>query len=93
MISIDFQAVRGSSAIHSGVALPLICSIIIAIIVAGGLVTTFGSTNWEMLFGCAVAAVGGGLISTWEVDTSTGVWIGYQILCGAGIGAVAMMVS
>ena len=30
--------------------------------------------------------IGAGLISTFKVDTSTGIWIGYQIILGFGIG-------
>ncbi|KAJ5588578.1 MFS general substrate transporter [Penicillium hordei] len=30
--------------------------------------------------------VGAGLISTWRVDTSSGIWIGYQIILGFRIG-------
>ncbi|RAK79022.1 MDR family MFS transporter [Aspergillus fijiensis CBS 313.89] len=33
-----------------------------------------------------VRPTGAGLISTWHVDTSAGMWIGYQIILGFGIG-------
>lgn len=93
-VPIYFQAVRGSSAIHSGVqALPLIVSIIIAIIVAGGLVTATGGYNYEMIFGTVVGSIGAGVLSTLKADSATGTWVGYQILTGFGIGTVAMMVS
>ena len=34
----------------------------------------------------ALVALGSGLTSTWTPTTSTGVWIGYQIILGAGRG-------
>jgi hypothetical protein len=40
-----------------------------------------------MIAGPAVAAVGGGLLSTLDQGSSSGQWIGYQILLGIGVGA------
>lgn len=37
-------------------------------------------------------AIGCGLISTFTIETSTGVWIGYQIIAGAGRGCGLQMV-
>lgn len=39
------------------------------------------------IVGLAVAAIGTGLISTFDPHTSTGKWVGYQIIAGAGRGA------
>lgn len=36
--------------------------------------------------------IGGGVLSTFHVDTSTAQWIGYQIILGAGIGSAMPMV-
>ena len=33
-----------------------------------------------------VGSIGAGLLTTWTIDVSTGKWIGYQILFGAGMG-------
>ena len=46
-----------------------------------------------MTFMCdaALSAVGGGLIYTFEVDTSTGKWVGYQIVAGASTGFISQM--
>lgn len=40
----------------------------------------------------ALSAVGNGLISTFTVSTRTAVWIGFQIVVGAGRGLGAQMV-
>ncbi|KAI5477804.1 hypothetical protein MNV49_005888 [Pseudohyphozyma bogoriensis] len=91
-VPIYFQAVRGSSAIRSGVeTLALIIGIIFMIIVAGSIVTKFGSFNVQMLLGIAMASIGTGLISTFDANTPQPKWVGYQLLAGFGIGLTAMM--
>ncbi|EAU33525.1 predicted protein [Aspergillus terreus NIH2624] len=42
-------------------------------------------TPFTMASSCLMP-LGTGLISTWRVDTSSGMWIGYQIILGFGIG-------
>ncbi|KAK4051265.1 hypothetical protein OIO90_004746 [Microbotryomycetes sp. JL221] len=87
-----FQAVRGSSAIRSSVeTLPLIILLIVSIIVAGGIADKKGMFNPQLLVGTAIAAIGCGLLTTLKVDSSTGIWVGFQIVAGAGIGLAAMM--
>lgn len=44
------------------------------------------------LIGSAIAAVANGLLSTFVPQTSTGKWIGYQILLGFGRGMSMQMV-
>lgn len=39
-----------------------------------------------MLAGAVLLPIGIGLVTTWQVSTSTAVWIGYQFLVGAGGG-------
>ncbi|KAH8690387.1 major facilitator superfamily domain-containing protein [Phaeosphaeriaceae sp. PMI808] len=86
-LPIWFQAIKGASAVRSGIYnLPLIISQTIASIIAGGMVTKFGYYNPFMYLGSALTAMGAGLVTTFEVDTSTGKWIGYQILFGFGCG-------
>ncbi|KAL8291795.1 hypothetical protein RQP46_002053 [Phenoliferia psychrophenolica] len=91
-VPIYFQAVRGSTPIHSGVqALALIGSAIASVIVSGGLVEAFkGRFNPEMYFGTICASIGCGLLSMLTPSTSTGKWVGYQLLAG-GIGAAFML--
>ncbi|CAE7002659.1 hypothetical protein PTNB73_10299 [Pyrenophora teres f. teres] len=80
-LPIWFQAIKGTSAVRSGIYnLPLIMSQTIASIIAGGMVTKFGYYNPFMYLGSALTAIGTGLLTTFEMDTHTGKWIGYQIL-------------
>jgi hypothetical protein len=39
-----------------------------------------------MIAGAAITTIGSGMIYTFDMDSSAGVWIGYQILGGIGIG-------
>ena len=39
-----------------------------------------------MIVGSILTAIGFGLITTFEPDTSSAMWIGYQILAGGGVG-------
>ncbi|KAG9240036.1 putative efflux pump antibiotic resistance protein [Calycina marina] len=86
-LPIWFQATKGKSPVTSGIdTLPLVISLTLASTLSGQLVGRFGYyTPFTMLSSC-VLAVGAGLISTFKVDTSTGMWIGYQIILGSGIG-------
>lgn len=45
------------------------------------------------LFSAVLVAVGGGLMSTFSPSTSTGEWIGYQIILGVGRGIGLQMVN
>ncbi|KAI8945529.1 MFS general substrate transporter [Xylaria longipes] len=87
-IPIWFQSVQGVSAVNSGIRnLPLLLSVVVASIIAGGLITAFGYYTPFMIIGTVLAAIGGGLMTTWTPHTSTAQWIGYQILFGIGVGA------
>ncbi|KAI8627999.1 MFS general substrate transporter [Xylariaceae sp. FL1651] len=86
-IPIWFQAVQGASAVNSGIRnLPMLLSVVVASLVAGGLITAFGYYAPFMIAGTIIASIGGGLLTTWKPDTNTGTWIGYQILFGVGVG-------
>ncbi|KAG9245614.1 putative efflux pump antibiotic resistance protein [Calycina marina] len=86
-LPIWFQATKGKSHVTSGIdTLPLVISLTLASTLSGQLVGRFGYyTPFTMLSSC-VLAVGAGLISTFKVDTSTGMWIGNQIILGSVIG-------
>ncbi|THC95966.1 hypothetical protein EYZ11_004563 [Aspergillus tanneri] len=70
-----FQAVKGVSPTLSGVdLLPTVLSQLVGTVICGALASS------------VITAIGNGLISTFTPSTSTGKWIGYQILIGTGRG-------
>lgn len=87
-VPIYFQSVKGSSAITAGLqVLPFMLATVVSSIMVGILVTTSGYYTPFLISSTAIAAIGTGLITLYDVDISTGKWIGYQIVVGAGIGA------
>ena len=86
-LPIYFQAVKGASAVKSGVMLlPLILGFFVMSILSGILTSAVGYYNPSMILGPILASVGAGLLSTFGVDTPSKEWIGYQVLLGLGIG-------
>ena len=87
-LPIWFQAVKGTSAIGSGIrCLPLILSQIVGVGVSGGLTTQFGYYTPFMLVSTVLMAIGSGLLTTLKLDSNTGMWVGYQLIFGVGSGA------
>jgi MFS family permease len=87
-LPIWFQAIKGVSAVSSGVhLLPMIIPIVIASIMTGQLVSRIGYYTPFMIFGVCLAAIGSGLLTTLETNTTAGLWIGFQILYGFGLGS------
>ncbi|KAH8688168.1 major facilitator superfamily domain-containing protein [Ilyonectria robusta] len=87
-LPVYFQSVHGTSPTSSGVRnLPMIIAVTIATIVSGGLVTATGYYQHLLLGGSALACIGAGLLYLLDVNTTTGKWIGYQIVAGFGWGA------
>ncbi|KAF3911077.1 hypothetical protein AA313_de0205070 [Arthrobotrys entomopaga] len=86
-VPIWFQAIKSVSATKSGIMnLPMILSLVLMSLVAGGLVTVTGYYNPFIIGSTILATIGAGLMSTWEVDTNHSKWIGYQAIFGLGIG-------
>ncbi|KAG8156728.1 hypothetical protein KVR01_013333 [Diaporthe batatas] len=82
-----FQAVKGSSAVNSGIMnLPMLISVVLFSLTAGIVVSLVGYYTPFMLLSTVLMSIGYGLVSTFQPDTGAGVWIGYQILAGAGVG-------
>lgn len=82
-----FQAVKGTSAVDSGIrTIPYLISIIISAIIVGAGITIIGTYKTFMIIGAAVFTIGAGMVYTLRVDSSAGFWIGYQILAGFGAG-------
>lgn len=78
---------RGVSVISSGVRLiPVILGLTITQIVIGGLIAATGIHNPFLILGPAIAAVGSGLFMLLDDQSSTGQWIGFQIVLGIGVG-------
>lgn len=55
-------------------------------------VTKFGHYNPWLFIGTAMVAVGGGVFSTFKVDTGDGMINGIQVLAGLGTACVIQMV-
>ena len=93
-LPIWFQGVKGASPIVSGVMLlPTIVSQLIAALLCGFLVQRTGYYLPEVVGGNALVLIASGLFTTFRPDTSSGAWIGYQILGGAGRGFVMQLLS
>jgi hypothetical protein len=67
--------------------LPMILSLVIMSMVAGGVVTVVGYYTPFMIMSSILMGVGAGMISTFQVDTGAAHWIGFQILYGFGVGS------
>ena len=86
-VPIWFQAIKGVSALKSGImCLPLILALVITNIIAGVGTTKLGYYTPFYYASVVFAAVGAGLLTTFEVDTGSPKWIGYQIIYGFGVG-------
>lgn len=82
-----FQAIRDDSPINSGVHnVPYLASNFFFSMAAGILVTKTGYFNPPALIGPIIAVIGSGLITTFDLETSTAKWVSCQIFAGAGVG-------
>ncbi|KAI5923866.1 putative MFS aflatoxin efflux pump [Camillea tinctor] len=78
-LPIWFQAVKGISAVDSGLfLLPLTLSMIIASISNGIFVSKIGYYTPTSILGTCIISIGAGLLTTPELNTVRGKWIGYQ---------------
>jgi MFS family permease len=86
-LPIYFQSVQGVSASTSGVrTVPFILAVTFCVVIVGQIITKTGYAYPWMIGGAAVTTIGSGMIYTFDTGSSAGVWIGYQILCGIGVG-------
>ena len=82
-----FQAILGVDALQSGIRqLPFILALVVAAIVAGGVVTKSGYYTPCLIVCSCLMATGAGLLTTLRVDSGSSQWIGYQFLLGFGMG-------
>ncbi|KAK2765439.1 hypothetical protein FQN54_008288 [Arachnomyces sp. PD_36] len=86
-LPIYFQSVHNVSPAMSGVDnLPLIVATSISMILSGIFISSTGIASPLKVCGAVIAVIAAGLLYTLDIDTSTGKWIGYQILGGVGWG-------
>ncbi|KAK0730372.1 major facilitator superfamily domain-containing protein [Lasiosphaeris hirsuta] len=86
-LPIWFQAIRGDSAIVSGVnMIPYFAVNAFFSLLAGVFVSVIGYVTPPAVIGSAIGTVGLGLLTLLKVDTTTAQWAGYEILTSAGFG-------
>lgn len=86
-IPLWFQAIKDVSAMQSGIrTIPLVLSVVVGSIFSGGAVQKLGYYTPFMIIGAVLMSVGAGLLTTWTMSISNGIWIGYQIILGLGVG-------
>ena len=82
-LPIWFQAIQGKTPQSSGLSLlPLLLSNVLVVGCCSATVMITGYYTPFMIVGGALCVVSAGLISTWQVNASAGVWIGYQVRLG-----------
>ncbi len=87
-LPIYFQVVDNASPTSSGVHnLPYIISFTILMIVSGGLLTFTGRATALAVISSILLTIGSGLFIILDIGSSSGKWIGFQIIAGLGIGA------
>ncbi|KAL8945451.1 MAG: hypothetical protein Q9183_008086, partial [Haloplaca sp. 2 TL-2023] len=86
-LPIWFQVIQGKSPESSGLSLlPLLLSNVLAVVGAGIATSVVGYYTPFMIVGSAIFVVGAALITTWQADVESGMWIGYQVVGGFGLG-------
>lgn len=86
-LAIYFQAVKGTSAVQSGIdTMPLLLSMALGAVVGGATVSRIGYYAPFMIAGTPIMAAGAGLLSMLRPETAESRWIGYQIVFGFGTG-------
>lgn len=86
-LPIYFQSIKSATATKSGImSLPLILTLVVASIIAGGIITKVGYYTPFVIASSVFMSVGAGLLTTFATDTGHSKWIGYQIVFGFGVG-------
>ncbi|EXJ86294.1 hypothetical protein A1O1_06664 [Capronia coronata CBS 617.96] len=82
-----FQAIKGTSAIHSGVnMIPYMVANAVFALLAGIFVSKNGLFAPPAILGCAIGTIGSGLLATLDESTPASRWIGFEFLISAGLG-------
>ena len=66
--------------------MPFLIATIVTLLSAGIVVSGFGYYHPFMIASTIITAIGAGLLTTLQASSRSGVWIGYQIMAGLGIG-------
>jgi len=86
-LPIWFQAIRGDSAITSGVnMIPYFVTNAFFSLLAGVFVSVIGYVTPPAVIGSTIGTAGLGLLTLLSVNTTTAQWVGYEILSSAGFG-------
>ncbi|KAB5542873.1 major facilitator superfamily domain-containing protein [Coniochaeta sp. 2T2.1] len=86
-LSLYFQAIQGDSAVDAGIKLlPMLIAVVVTSVLTGGLISVVGYYNPFILVCMILYAIGAGMITTFDINSPTRVWFGYQVLAGLGIG-------
>ncbi len=86
-IPIWFQAIKGVSAMRSGImTIPMVLGLVVSSIMAGFLTKKTGYYTPWMYISCGITPVAAGLITTFTTHTNHSKWIGYQAMYGLGLG-------
>ncbi len=87
-----YQAVRGSSALRSGVqVLPFVAAVITAIIVSSSVITKTGNYVPWLIGGTFLGVLGSGLLILLGPESSQHLWAGLSFLSGLGPGIAWMI--
>lgn len=86
-LPIWFQAIKGDTAINSGIStLPMLLGLVIISVANGILVSKIGYYTPSLIAGSVIISIGAGLFTTFKVHTAHPTWIGIQVLFGVGVG-------
>ncbi|KAJ6784155.1 hypothetical protein PWT90_04185 [Aphanocladium album] len=86
-LPIYFQSIDNVSPIASGVrSIPLIILFGVSTFGSGRAITKTGVAAPYMVVGSVIVTIASGLFFTLDIGTSTGKWVGFQILAGFGYG-------
>ncbi|KAJ5088779.1 major facilitator superfamily domain-containing protein [Penicillium angulare] len=86
-VPIWFQTVKLVNPVKSGIyTLPLVLSLVVAGIIGGFTTQKIGYYVPAMYASPAIMMIGLGLMSTFNLNTSSSRWVGYQFIAGFGLG-------
>jgi len=86
-LPIYFQAIDGVSPSQSGIrVLPTILAVSLFTLVGAGACGKVGWYQPFLLLGASLGTIGAGLVYTLDIGSSSGKYIGYQVIAGIGVG-------